>query len=111
MLCKKTCVFMELNAFLALTTKTAFVSFVPNMSCIECAAISHPASCPPHSYKFSTAFVTSSFTILMTAFHAILRSTSPTPIDCKPGFLSGGTSLLAINVSSDMLYCSETRFC
>ena len=103
MLCKKTCLFMELNAFSASTSQTASVLFVPNMSCTGSTAASHPVSCPPHSYKFPTAFVTSSFTILMTTFPVILGNTSPTPICRKPGFLSRGTSLLAINVSSDVV--------
>ena len=101
MLCKKTCQFMELNAFSASASKTASVLFVPNMSCIECIAALHPASFPPRSCKFPHAFVTSSFTILMATFPAILRSTSPTPIGHKPGFLSRGASLPAINFWSD----------
>ena len=103
MLCKKTCLFMELNALSASTSKTASVLFVPNMSCTECAAASHPVSCPPHSYTFPTAFATSSFTILMTTFPVILENTSPTLICRKLGFLSRGTSLLAMNVSSDVV--------
>ena len=39
----------------------------------------------------------------LTTFPDILRSTSPTPIGRKPGFLLRGTSLLAINVSSDVV--------
>ena len=39
-----------------------------------------------HHNKFLTAYVTSFLTILMVAFPAILRSTSPTSIGCKPGF-------------------------
>ena len=97
MLCKKNCQFMELNAFSASASKTASVLFVPNMSCIECIAALHPASFPPRSCKFPHAFVTSSFTILLATFPAILRSTSPTPIGHKPGFLSRGASLPAIN--------------
>ena len=102
MLCKKTCLFMELNAFSASASKTVSALFVPNMSCIECSLGSHPASCPPRSCKFLTAFVSSSFTILMTTFPAILQTTSPTPMGRKPGFLSKGTSPLARNVPSDV---------
>ena len=39
-----------------------------------------------HHNIFLTACVTSSFTILMAAFPAILRSTSLTPIARKPAF-------------------------
>ena len=49
---KKTCLFMELNAFSVSISKTASVSFVENMSCIKSTAASHPAYCPPHSSKF-----------------------------------------------------------
>ena len=80
------------------------LSCFPNMLCIEYIAASHPASCPPRSCKFSHAFVTSSFTILMTTFPAILRSTSPTPIGRKPGSLSRGASLPAINFWSDAVF-------
>ena len=39
----------------------------------------------------------------MTTFPAILQNSSPTPIGRKPGFLSRGTSLLEINLSSDVV--------
>ena len=72
MLCKKTCLFMELNAFPALFSKTASVSFVANISCIEYTAALHPVLCPPHSCEFQTAFFTPPFIIIMTSFPAIL---------------------------------------
>ena len=103
MLCKRTCLFIELNVLSESTNKTASTWFVANMSWIECTAAPHLASYPPHSCKFPTHFGTSSFSILMTTFPAILRNTSPTPIGLKPGFLSSGTSLLAIYVSSDVI--------
>ena len=78
---------MELNAFSLSKSKTASVLFVPNISSIEFTTASHPTSCELHSYKFSTAFVASSFTMLMKAFPAFLRSTCPTPIGRTPGFL------------------------
>ena len=78
---------MQLNAFSAAASKTAFALFFPNMLCIECIVASHLVSCPQNSCKFPTAFVTSSYTILKTTFPAILRSTSPTPIRRKPGLL------------------------
>ena len=42
---------------------------------------------------------------------AILRSTSPTSIAHKPGFLPRGTSLLSINVSSDVVPFSLMQIC
>ena len=48
---------MKLKAFSALTSKTAFVSFVANMSYIACAAALYHVSCPPNSGKLPTAFV------------------------------------------------------
>ena len=58
------------------------------MSCIKCTAASHPASCPRHSCNIPTAC------------YSLKHSSN---IDwCRPGFLSRGTSLLAINVSSDV---------
>ena len=62
MLCKRACLFMEMNNFSVSTSKTASVSFVANMSCIEYTAASHLVSCPPHSCRFPTVFVTSAFT-------------------------------------------------
>ena len=93
------------ECFSASTGKTVSVSTVENnMSCMECTATSHLASYPPHSCRFPTAFVTSSFTMLMTAFPAFLRTSSPTPIGRKLGFLSKDTSLLAISASSDGVF-------
>ena len=59
------------------------------MSCIKCTAASHPASCPRHSCKFPTACYS--------------MKHSSNIHWCRPGFLSRGTSLLAINVSSDVV--------
>ena len=84
---QKLCLLMAPNAFLTSTSTAA----------------SYPESCSTHSCQFPTAFVTPSFTILMGTFSAVLRSISPTQIGCKPGFLSRVTSLLAINVSSNVV--------
>ena len=75
MLCKKTCLFMELDAFSfsVSTSNNASVSLVANMSCIEYTVASHSVSCTPYSCKFPSVFVTSSFTILMATFLAILN--------------------------------------
>ena len=100
---KKTLSVYGIECFFSISKKTAFVSFVANMSYIECTAVSHPACYPSHSCKFPTAFVISSVTILMATFPVVLRSTYSTPIGCKPGFLSRGNAVLGMYVSSEVL--------
>ena len=81
---------------------SASVLFVANMSCIECIAVSHHksiTSCPPHSCP--SPFVTSSFSVVITTFLAILRSSSQTSIGRKSASLSRCTSLLAVYVPSN----------
>ena len=64
--------FMELNAFSELPSKTVSVSFVANISCIEYTAALHPVLCPPHSSESQNSFFTPPFIILMTNCPAIL---------------------------------------
>ena len=48
-------------------------------------------------------FLTSSFTIIMETFSSILQSIFPIPTGCKRLFLSRGTRLLTVYVSSDVV--------
>ena len=112
MLCKTACLFIELSAFQHQQVKL-FLSRLLKIIChawnVLLLHISHHICYPPHSCRFPTVFVTSSFTMLMTAFPAFPRTSSPTPIGRKLGFLSKDTSLIRYLLQV-MVYFSGTQF-
>ena len=89
---------IELKAFSSSISKILSVLSSLKTSCIACIAASDLATCPPHSCSSPAAWRISFFNKIITAFPAILLSTSLTPISLNPNRLSIGISLHAIYI-------------
>ena len=90
MLWRKTFLFTELNAFPVSSRRTASVCSSLNIFCIAWTAASHPYFCPAYTCDCPTDEMMSSRRVNTITFPTILLSTSRTPIDRNPGFLSNG---------------------
>ena len=79
--------FIALNVFSVLISKSASVIWSLNMLWTVCIAASARAFCPAQTYNEPAVFITSCLLIIFTTFPNIFLNTSPTPISFNRGFL------------------------
>ena len=79
--------FIALNVFSVLISKSASVIWALNMLWTVCIAASARAFCPAQTYNEPAVFITSCLLIIFTTFPNIFLNTSPTPISFNRGFL------------------------
>ena len=88
MLCKATCLFIELKLLVASTNRAPSVSWPAKIWRITWIAAARPLSSPPQTWRGPTTSRMSCFNRVRIALVTFLLRTSPIPICLTPGHLS-----------------------